>query len=259
MNESGIESWRLRRLPASLRLAVAALALVLLGGFAASAAHLYWHYENRDELPGLSRDDLEGAYHGVERIAPMLTAMERGHPPELPQDERDVLLKWLRGGKISEDYDNLDLGDSAPVEIIARRCTMCHAARPAEVGAGGVEPSFPLETWDDVKKVSFSRKIEPTPVKVLAMSTHAHALSLAVVTAMVCGLALLTSWPGRLTRWATALACVALFADFAAWWIAREAAGAVWLIIAAGGVYNGLMVVMLLAVVGDVMRPGKLK
>ena len=65
----------LRTLPLTVRIGISCLVLVLLGGLAASAMHLFWHYENRDERPGMTMDDLEGAYHGVERTAPILMAL----------------------------------------------------------------------------------------------------------------------------------------------------------------------------------------
>ena len=47
--------------PLGIRLGLTGLILVLLGGLYASALHMAHHYENRDERPGLTLDDLEGA------------------------------------------------------------------------------------------------------------------------------------------------------------------------------------------------------
>ena len=118
---------RLRSCSLGVRLGVAALAIVLLAGLGASAAHLRLHYQNRDEQPGFTMSDLEGAYHGVSSRAPLLTALEGGHPDDLGADEREALLRWLRSDSLSADYDNLDLGEEAPAEIIAFACLECHS------------------------------------------------------------------------------------------------------------------------------------
>jgi hypothetical protein len=166
---------RLRSFSAGVRLGIAALSIVLLSGLAASAVHMKLHYENRDEKPGFTLEDLEGAYHGVSSEAPLRAALERGHPEELGQAERDALMKWLDGDSLSTDYDNLDLGDDAPAEIIAFACLDCHS-RSSEDAVG---KTIPLEFWDDVAGLAISREIMPTPPSVLLASMHAHTISLA--------------------------------------------------------------------------------
>src|SRR4051794_17679094 len=94
------------------RIGIACLCLVVLGGLAASFQHIVNQNENRDEQPGLSMEDLKGAYHGVQTTAPLVKALTRGHPDALAKPQRDTLLKWLGGDRVAENYDNLDLGDS---------------------------------------------------------------------------------------------------------------------------------------------------
>ncbi|MFH0943979.1 MAG: hypothetical protein V2A76_02175, partial [Planctomycetota bacterium] len=114
--------WRAQNV--STRLGLTFLVLILLGGLLVSAVHMTRHYQNRDGDPELSLDDLRGAYHGVHKPSAMLEVLEQGHSSEQAEEkllpaEREVLLDWLRGDRLSEDYDNLDLGDRAPSEIIA--------------------------------------------------------------------------------------------------------------------------------------------
>jgi hypothetical protein len=246
---------RLRELSCGVRVGIACLVLTILGGFAASAAHLFFHHENRDEQPGVSVDDIKGAYHGVQTTSPLFTAIERGHPETLKEADRTALMTWLTGGRITEDYDNLDLGDSAPVEIISRNCLECHARSAAETHP--IAKKYPLDFFDDVKKISVSRRVDPVDIRILAASTHTHALALATLSLLVTFLLLATSWNRRLV---SALACTcnaALLLDLAAWWLARHHEGLVFLVIGAGGVYSSLTGLSMFLVLLDLALPKK--
>lgn len=251
MTDSTTTPLRLRALGFGTRLGLSFLVLTLLAGLAASARHLVWHHENRDERPGLSLEDLQGAYHGVQVRSPLLTALARGHPGDLPTAQRDALLSWLRGTRISEDYDNLDLGERAPGEIIAARCVSCHSRQSSDA----VAKRLPLEFFDDVKAVAFSRDVRPTDVKILAASTHTHAISLGVLSIVVSLLLCATRWPKRVVGGGIALMGLALFADIACWWLAREAGGLVYVIVVAGFTYTALTAIGLMAVLADLWGP----
>ncbi len=233
-----------------VRIGIVGLVLSMLGGFAASVVHLVWHHENRDERPEFSVDDLKGAYHGIRTEAPMRAALESGHPDDLPDRERELLLAWLGNSeRMGVEFDNLDKGEDAPSEIMASFCFECHAGN-AEAGAG-----INLEYWDEVESVSTSREVTATPVRVLAMSTHTHALTLSAMSLVIVCLALSTSWSRRLVGLGIMLMGVSLAGDLAGWWLARQAEGLVWLVIVGGGVYNGTSVLLLLAVLVDLVMP----
>jgi hypothetical protein len=240
---------------------VTCLVIVALGGLVASARHVFDHHQGRDERPGLSLDDIRGAYHGVRTTAPLIVALERDHPADITDDdallltaqEKDVLVRWLESDRISEDYDNLDLGDAAPAEILGMRCLACHS-RQATRG-DGVGERMPLDYWDDVKKVAFSREINPVDVEILTTSTHTHALSLASLGFVIAGGLLLTGWSRRLVHALIALMGVGLAADLAGPWLARPWGGAVWLMLAGGSVFGTVTALSLLAIVVDLWRP----
>lgn len=250
-------TFRLRDLPLPTRLALSLLVLVNLGGFLASGLHMVSHHENRDERDGLSMTDLQGAYHGVQSPAALRIALESGHPDELgttlTSEHRSMLLNWLSSDRISEGYDDIDLGDQAPAEILDQTCVSCHSASAdAELRV----PPF-LEYWDNVRDVAFSRDISPVDTEILLASTHTHAIALATITIVIAGLMLFTSWPGYLRSGLGLLAALGLSFDLAAWWLARDAAGMVWAIVAGGGVYALSMGVMMVAVVADLWMPGR--
>src|SRR5262249_44383221 len=124
--------------------------------------------------------------------------------------------------------------------------------------------TLPLEFWDDVAKVAFSKRIDPVPVEILALSTHVHALTLPLVAALAGALALATSWPRRLVRALVCLGCVGLFVDLASWWLARADLPAlaaisgpfhVRLLVAGGSLFGGALALQLALVVLDLAIP----
>jgi len=252
----------LRQLPPAGKLGVTCLILVMLGGFAASLAHMHFHHENRDEKPGLSMDDIRGAYHGIRTVAPLLTALERNHPAELPLQEgealspaqRDLLLNWLNGDRISGDYDSLELGDAAPAEILDRCCVRCHQAQATGEHAC---PEIPLMFWPDIEAVAFSRDISPTSIEILTISTHTHALTLAALTLVTALLAMASGLPRRLTGIMLGLIGLALLADVAGQWLARPLEPFVWAVVIGGSIYGILTSLLLVIIAIDLWLPGR--
>ncbi len=244
----------LRQLGLSARLGVSLIVLTLLGGLTVSGIYMAVHHENRDEQPGLTMTDIRGHYAGVSVRSPLLSAIERGHPESQSPEARKVLLDWLKGDRISEDYDSLDLGDLAPAEIIASDCVSCHSAQ--STGADAF-PQLPLDYFDQVKKVAHSSDIRPVGIEVLAASTHTHAISLAVLSLVATGLLLLTGWPRGLTSLLVLLIGVGLALDLSGWWIARLYAGIVPMIVVGGVIFAVAVALSLLLVIADLWRPGK--
>lgn len=259
-------TFRLRSLGLFPRVGMFFIMLVFLGGFAASNYYIYSHHSKKDDEPGLSFNDIKGQYHGVLIRSPLVASLENNHPPELPADKRKALLDWLLGKpnsagerpkdgnpRLAQDYDNDDLGDFVPSVLIAQNCLSCHKRDAADP----VAKKLPLEYWDDVKKIAFSKELSPVSVDILAISTHTHALSLAALTGVVVLLAYMTSWSRRLLNVLVGVAGVGLFLDIASWWVAREYAGAVYTIIIGGGMYNGGTVLMIVLIMLDVLLPAK--
>lgn len=260
-----MSDFKLRALPTGLRLGLVCLCLVVLLGLGASATHLVWHYEKRDERAGMSYDDIAGAYHGVSTVAPLRRALERGHPETLAKPQRDALLDWLLGkadasGKrpgtnprVSDEYDNPDLGDLAPAEIMSRSCAECHAR--ANASKSPVARTIPLDTWDDVRSISISRDVKPTDPKKLVISIHAHALSLGCLSLVLSLMLWWTRWNRGLVSGVVFLAAMGLLVDFACQILARQSAALVAGIIVGGTLYSGLSVLTVLAIIADLLLP----
>lgn len=244
-------TFQLRSLPFFARLGLTGMMVVLLLGMGASAAHLIYHDANRDESPEFTMDDVRAAYHGLDRPPVLQTSLEHGHPETLKPEQREVLLKWARSGRITEDYDSIDLGAASPSEIIASSCVSCHAANGKDPKAAAIR----LASMENVKKVAFGKKVNPNPVKIVAASMHAHAPALGMLGIVLAGL----TWMTRLQRGVAAgmigLMGLALAMDFSCWWLARTYEPAVWGIVVGGAVSNGIMGLMTVLVVVDAWWP----
>jgi len=243
-------NFRLRRMGLSLRVAATILLIILGGGYAAAVQHMFDHYENKDERPGMSMDDVTGSFHGVNSEATMIVAINTTMREHLTDGEHAALLEWLQGSRISEDYDNLDLGENAPADIIDRNCLDCHS-RNAQKG-DGIGARMPLEYWDDIKPLAFSKQFDPVPLEILTISTHTHALSMGMVTALTALLFLGTGWSCRWRNRIIALTFLALLADLSSWWLARWCEPFCTVLIVAGGVYGALLVVQLVGTFIDI-------
>ena len=246
-------AYGLRALPSLVRLGLTGVVLTLLLGVWASLQHVRDHHQSRDESKGLSLDDLVGAYHGLDRPARLSVALERGHPEGLPDADRGLLLAWLAGEKVSEQYDALELGDASPAEVIDRGCLACHARQSTE--GGGIGASVPLEYWDDVAKVAFSRSVEATPHAIQVTSLHTHALALAVVTLATMFLLLGTRVPRAFQAALAGLGGVGLFVDLVAQLAARVSEGWVWGIVIGGAAWTVSTVASSLVVLLDLWLP----
>lgn len=263
------EQFRLRSFGFGVRLGLTGFLFVLMGGLAASVAYIYNHYHNRDEQPKLTLTDIQGAYHGVSSTAPIVSALERGHPENLPAKDKDALLDWLlgkkddkgarpKGGnpKLFETYDDIDAGELNPADILARACVSCHSRASTATGPDADKAkALPLNQWEDVKKQAVAKELSPTPTKVLIISTHAHALSLGSLGIVVVAMLALSRLPRALVGLLATLMGVGLLADIGGWWLSRDYLWGVYVLLAGGAAFNGATGLSLLLLLGDLWLP----
>jgi hypothetical protein len=242
-----------RSLPFFARLGLSGLLAALLIGMAASASHLFTHYENRDDQKGFTMDDVKSAYHGLEAPSKLLTSLKSGHPDTLKADGRDVLTKWIQSGRVNEDYENIDLGIASPREVIASSCLECHSAKSDPAKTKG--NTLRLDTLEDIRKVAFSRKVNPNPENIVVMSMHAHALSLGTMSVVLAALLWSTRLPRGLVGLLLLINGLALPIDLASWYLARKYETFVNVIVASGGIYNGTTALIMLLVLLDLWWP----
>ncbi|MDX2149053.1 MAG: hypothetical protein SFZ23_16190 [Planctomycetota bacterium] len=249
------DSFRLRRLGLGVRLGIACMVLVLMGGFAASVTYIFQHHGKKDGEPELTLTDVQGAYHGVDAESPLRRALENNHPPEMPEAARQALLKWLASDRIAQDYDNLDLGENAPAELIAANCLSCHSRKVADTNP--IANKYPLDYFDDIKKIAFAKKLTPPSIEILTVSTHTHALALGSLSVVVAALALASGWSRRFMGLLIFASGFGLLLDLGSWWLARQSAVFVYGIIVGGGMYSGSSLLLLGAVLLDLFLPAK--
>lgn len=245
-----------------VRFGLTGLVFVILGGLLASGLYMRHHYANRDQQPELTLTDIMGAYHGVQQPSLLREAIAADHPRELgaeyalPEADRKVLLEWLDGDRVSSDYDSLELGDAAPAEIIAANCLQCHSRTATIADAALRDDSLYLDYWDDVNAVAFSRNIDPTPVEILLISTHTHALALGTLGVALIGLLAGVTRGRFVARGLALLIGVGLLVDVGSWWLARLDAMWVYTIIVGGATFAGASGLACLHVLIDMWLPG---
>ncbi len=253
---------RLRELPFQVRLGLSLTVLVILGGLAASGAHMVGHHDKNDrELESFTYDDVRIHYAGKFAKSPLLTALEDGHPKEIeeaeefPDEDRQFLIEWLRSDRVAADYDNIDLGDFSPKELVGLSCAGCHGREQPVAGPEGV--SWDLTRDGDVLAAAASERIDPIAAPVLIASTHVHATMLGALLLVVVALALATSFSPRVIGFLVLLAGLGLFVDLACWWLARDNPQLVPLIIGGGALFAASAVLLLLLVLLDMWLPRK--
>lgn len=247
---------RLRDLPLIARFGLTCALLTVLLGLWASLTHLRNHHAKNDGDPDrLTLLDLQGAYHGADIPSPLRAVLngEADHPGlELPELDRTELLAWMDGNRTTEDYDSIDLGDRAPAELLAVHCNDCHGFDTAEAAGGGLSLAY----WDDLAPLLGETKLTPTPYDIVVTSMHTHATSMALLVLAVCGLALATRFPRALAGLPLFLGGTALLVDVSGWLLAREFAGFVPVIAAAGATYTFALALGVLLTLLEMWLPG---
>ena len=241
----------LRNLSWSLRVAATCLLLIITGGYAASLYYMQHHISQKDGDPALTWVDLVGTYHGVNRPAPVLSALDSERHEawlgEVPEEELQILRDWLAKGTavgggadpVQQGWDALPPGASedalTPADVIDERCVRCHAAGATDDDAFA---QVALDRWPTLKNYVYSKQLDPISTDILAQSTHAHALSIPIFTLIVCAMALATGCPRWLRHGVAAMTFVGLLLDFGGMWLARSWEPGCLLVVGGGALYG---------------------
>lgn len=247
-------SSRLKSLPFFARLGLTGAVGVLAIGLVASMKHLEIHHQKNDGEPGLSFEDVLGAYHGVKVEAPLRAVLARDepHPVDLPADERQALIDWLAGDNLLDGYDDIELDFMAPAEIIARSCVECHEEGSTVVGA----ETMPLGYWEDVSKVVSDKEITPVPREILILSLHTHATTIGMLVVLIGVLAACTRFWGPIRSLPLLAGGLGAFADIAGQWLARDNAAWIYAVFGGGAAMGMALGLGLVLITVDLWLPG---
>jgi len=245
----------LRNLPLGAKLGILCALIVLFGGYEVAAIkHLVEHHSPRDGREGFSRADVEGVYHGLNSPSRMLAMLEQDHAPDMAEDDRTILIDWLRSTNIPANYDNLDFAAFTPEEIITGNCLDCHGrTSAADQGAG-----ITLTSWIEIQRFAFPVVVNPADEAIMVASMHAHAPVMALITIVVALLACMSGWvPGWLRGGLILLAGAALLVDMASWFPARTYASLSWAIMYGGIVHSASMGLLMAIVAIELLLPAR--
>jgi mono/diheme cytochrome c family protein len=229
----------LNGLPILAKLGLSASLAVLGLGLWAAVQHIEDHHAKNDgDKSSLSLTDIEGAYHGISVPSPLRAVLQgraAEHPSlsAVPADALTALNAWLAGERILETYDDIDLGDRAPAELIATHCGACHAGDAVDPAVGQISLAY----WEDLAPLISDKEIRPTPYEILITSLHTHAPAMALMALVVGILALLSRFPRFLASLPLALSGLGLLIDVSGWLIARWTPGYAPVLMAGGATF----------------------
>ena len=236
---------QLRDLPRAWRILLFVVVLLIGLGYGSALVNVYGQNELVDGKPGLTIDDLRlkyrGAYVEVEageappsRMLEMIQGSMRQYFSD--DNEFDLMYAWLSSGATE---GGLDEGEElTPSDVLVVSCLSCHAddagheiAATASFGPGQFEPPSYEKLSKFVSVVepeSGKAWVAPRDWRSLALTTHAHMLSVPIFVVFLAGL-FLWSRPASLdattTGWLAATPLLLFLTDVACWWLARLPTG----------------------------------
>lgn len=247
----------LSRLPLLAKLGLSATLAVLGLGLWASVEHIEDHHAKNDgDRSSVSVADIEGAYHGLSVPSP-LRAVLGGRAPEhpslaaVPADALAALNAWLNGERLLETYDDIDLGERAPAELIATHCGACHAGDAVDPTQGRISLAY----WEDLAPLLSDKELRPTPYEILITSLHTHAPAMALMALAVGLLALCSRFPRLLAALPMGLGGLGLLIDLSGWLIARYTAGYAPILMAGGATFFAAQALGILLILAELWLP----
>ena len=230
--------------PLAWRVLLTTVVVFIAGGYVAALVNIVGQNELTDGQPGLSTRDLLLRYSGANvdvtageappsRMLEMVSTAMRGYVSS--DAEFEVLVGWLRHGATRAAFTAGP--EPTPHDVILANCLRCHAVD------GGEEIAATAPFGPDLFEVNFQQVSEftltaepgqtrvwraPRDWRALALTTHAHLLSVPVFVVLLGGLFLWTGWPHRASRGGEWLRVVLgsaplvfFLIDVACWWLAR--------------------------------------
>ncbi len=207
-------SYRLRALPTPLRVLLISFLVMVTAGFTMAHVNLHLQHAHVDGEPGLSIDDVVGAYHGLPGMTVLTSKVDGGSMQRYIPRPRDkqVLLDWVASGADESAFS--DAG-----EVLDRLCVRCH-----HPGGEMSQVAFATSRADGAAYALVAPSVQPAGGKsaaALARSSHAHLFGMSVLFALV-GFVFLGTDAGVWTKCVSvSLPYVAMAIDIGCWWLTR--------------------------------------
>lgn len=246
--------FRLRGLPAGLRLAITVFVMALGLGYTFALLNIYVHYSRADGDAGLSAQDIIVTFHGSDQqslleakiltgsmrdfVPDSVPALEKKEnlPPQGAALYRGKIVSWVKNGASQEEYNNV----IAP--ILQEGCVGCHGPR-------GIMASFPLTTYEEVRV--FVNVNRGKSLSSLVQSSHTHLIAMSMMFFLLAVLFCLTGAPNWLKSLVVPLPFVGVIFDVGGWWLTKVAPFFAYPMMAAGALMGTGFAVFSFGILGE--------
>ena len=201
-------------------------------GYLTALANLYYTYQGRDGVAGLSVTNVMTMYHGSNTQTRLGSAINGIMEANLKyKSDKEVILKWINGGAEDEGYKE------KIAAILNRDCILCHT--PA------INPSLPdLTRYDGVSEVAHGGG---APISVLIRVSHIHLFGIAFILFFVGKIFILCDMNVIVKRVAVVTPFAAMLLDVLSWFITKSISEFAYVVVASGalmGFSMGMQIVV---------------
>lgn len=201
-------------------------------GYLTALANLYYTYQGRDGVAGLSVKDVMTMYHGSNSQTRLGAAINGIMESNLKyKSDKEVILKWIHEGADESGYKK----KIAP--ILNRDCILCHTP--------SINPSLPdLTQYAGVAAVAHG---DGTPIPVLIRVSHIHLFGIAFILFFVGKIFILCDMNVIVKRVAVVIPFVGMLLDILSWFITRSIPEFAYVVVSSGalmGFSMGMQIVV---------------
>jgi hypothetical protein len=202
-------------------------------GYLTALANLYYTYQGRDGVAGLSVTDVMTMYHGSNSQTRLGAAINGIMEVNLKyKSDKEVILKWIHTGADEAGYKE----KIAP--ILNRDCILCHTP--------SINPSLPdLTQYAGVAEVA--RGVGGTPIPVLIKVSHIHLFGIAFILFFVGKIFILCQMNVYVKRVAVVIPFLAMLLDVLSWFITKSIPEFAYVVVGSGalmGFSMGMQIVV---------------
>lgn len=195
--------------------------LVTIGiGYLFAMIHLVFTHEYRDNVPGLSVEDIRIAYYGAHQQTRLESAVNGPMRGFLESDlQKDTIIKWIKDGGKQDDYS------SSVAPIINDNCIKCHSAT-------GIMRSVPLTSYEKVAELT--KTDTGMSIQSLVRVSHIHLFGIAFLMFLVGRIFILCEMPVLVKRITVAIPFITVLVDIFSWYLTKLSPNFAYIVVLAG-------------------------